>query len=673
MANTEVGVDLVTRLKDKGFKDLQKQSKASDKVLGALSSKLAAVFSVGAIIKFSKESVKAFTQDDKAAKTLTRTLGNLGLAFDDMRVKTFLGDLEKTSGVLDDKLRPAFQTLITTTGSVTKSQDLLTLALDVSAGSSVDLVTVAQDLSRAYTGNTRGLKKYSLGLSDAQLKTKNFEQIQGLLNKQFSGQNQVRLDSYEGKVAQLGVAFANLQETVGKSLVNALETASGNQGVGGLVTEMENLGRQIANIIDGLDLLIGKIRELPVVGENLPGFFDVGNIPVVGTYLKLLDAYMEAQKIKPKPFQTGMSVTGSTDFYNKLERDRAAAEKAAAARLKKLQQEALRKEKLAQAEKKRTAEIERLKSAIQFRFDIDAINLQAALRRQLSQTDRDRALQLSALKISDYQTDEDAIKTLKAATEGRYDDAMNLEKVLQLLKTAGFASDKASIDALAALKPDIKFTDNLDDILAKLKAIIEGKYTINIGATISVPNVPGAGGTATATPGGGKFMPGGYINAGSDEAGTGRGTSIGSFYPKPGTSSSAITEAITGIIGNQNTLTANFLADLPSGLDANDLATARYELQARQIQAQNQLTNYLSGARYQMMANDVTDQNTMTNQLAADRYTAMQNYYTRGSEPVVVNVNIEGSLLSQNDLVAAVTDAVYQTQRTGNDLIVSAI
>jgi hypothetical protein len=141
----------------------------------------------------------------------------------------------------------------------------------------------------------------------------------------------------------------------------------------------------------------------------------------------------------------------------------------------------------------------------------------------------------------------------------------------------------------------------------------------------------------------------------------------------PGTSSSAIAEAITGIIGNQNALTTNYLADLPSGLDPNSLATARYDLQARQIQAQNQLTNYLSGARYQMMANDVTDQNTMTNQLAADRYTAMQNYYTRGSEPVVVNVNIEGSLLSQNDLVAAVTDAVYQTQRTGNDLIVSAI
>jgi hypothetical protein len=251
---------------------------------------------------------------------------------------------------------------------------------------------------------------------------------------------------------------------------------------------------------------------------------------------------------------------------------------------------------------------------------------------------------------------------------------MNLEKVLQLLKTAGFANDKTAIEALAALKPDIKFTDNLDDIIAKLKAIIEGKYSISIGATISVPNVPGAGGTATASPGGGNFQPGTVISPGTGAPGTGTGGSLGAFPTIPGTGSSAIIDTITEIIANQNTLTANFLAGLPSGLDANALATARYELQARTITAENQLTNYLSGARYQGMANDITAQNTMTNQLAADRYTAMQNYYTgAGSQGVTVNVNIEGSLLSQNDLVAAVTDAVYQTQRTGNDLIVSAI
>ncbi|NBS62165.1 MAG: hypothetical protein EBT26_09050, partial [Microbacteriaceae bacterium] len=313
----------------------------------------------------------------------------------------------------------------------------------------------------------------------------------------------------------------------------------------------------------------------------------------------------------------------------------------------------------------------RLRNSIQFKFDIDAINLQAALRRQLSQTDRDRVLQLSALKISDYQTDEEAIKTLQAATQGRYDDAMNLEKVLQLLKTAGFANDKAAIDALTALKPDIKFTDNLDDVIAKLKAIIEGKYSISIGATITVPNVPGAGKTATALPGGGNFQPGAVISPSTGAPGTGTAGSLGAFPTIPGTGSSAIIETITEIIANQNTLTENFLAGLPSGLDANALATARYELQARTITAQNQLTNYLSGARYQEMANQITAQNTMINQLAADRYTAMQSFYTGRNEPVVVNVNMQGSVVAQNDLVAAVTDAVYATQRSGNSLLIA--
>jgi hypothetical protein len=651
MANTEVGVDLVTRLKDKGFKDLQKQSKASDKVLGALSSKLAAVFSVGAIIKFGKESVKAFTQDDKAAKTLTRTLGNLGLAFDDMRVKTFLGDLEKTSGVLDDKLRPAFQTLITTTGSVTKSQDLLTLALDVSAGSSVDLVTVAQDLSRAYTGNTRGLKKYSLGLSDAQLKTKNFEQIQGLLNRQFSGQNQVRLDTYEGKVAQLGVAFANLQETVGKSLVNALETASGSQGIGGLATEMENLGRQIANIIDAVDLLIGKIRELPVVGENLPGFFDVGNVPVIGTYLKLLDAYMEAQKIKPKPFETGMSVTGSTDFYNKLERDRAAAEKAAAARLKKLQEEASRKEKLAQAEKKRTAEIERLRSAIQFRFDTDAINLQAALRRNLSTSDRERALQLSALKIADFQTDEDAIKTLQAATQGRYDDATNLEKVLQLLKAAGYAADKTAIDALAALKPEIEFTDNLEDIKKALKALIEGKYTINIGATITMPVIPGITGGVPST-----FDPGGFRKKDED---TGKDLP---FLPP------VIRPPYIDLPGEQGgePFKKPFVPDLGSFrfFDENESSSLRNLFDNTSVPS-----NFdVASARFF----EQTGRSADARSIATPSFFDPAGFRAR-DEGVTINVNVQGSVVAQNDLVAAVTDAVYATQRTGNNILLEGI
>ena len=85
----------------KGFKDLQKQTKSTEQVLAGLGKKLAGFFSVAALAKFSKDSVQAFLQDEKAAKSLTRTLGNLGLAFEDARVIKFLADLEKTSGVVD--------------------------------------------------------------------------------------------------------------------------------------------------------------------------------------------------------------------------------------------------------------------------------------------------------------------------------------------------------------------------------------------------------------------------------------------------------------------------------------------------------------------------------------------------------------------------------------------
>ncbi len=42
-----------------------------------------------------------------------------------------------------------------------------------------------------------------------------------------------------------------------------------------------------------------------------------------------------------------------------------------------------------------------------------------------------------------------------------------------------------------------------------------------------------------------------------------------------------------------------------------------------------------------------------------------------GDTGVTVNVNVQGSVVAQNDLVAAVTDAVYSTQRRGNLLLIA--
>jgi hypothetical protein len=628
---------------------------------------LGVTFSAVAITAFVKESAKQFGELEKNTRKLESELNQLGLAFATSLATDFTRSLALATGTSQDKLIPSLQKLVQTTYSLTDSQKLLGLAVEISGRKGLELEQVTNALTRAFVGDFNALVKLRIGFEKAELEGKNFQDVLIDLQSEFGIK---QADTFAEKLDKLKVGFEEAQVAAGEGFVKGLEKSG--LSIEDTQEKMINLGKAfgtgLGKAISFIDRVASKFNDLAESPAILFIFDTLDRLLGIdyGAAGRAADAETDARVRAANAYTKQLETQGK---LVKLAEVEVGLSKKRAAEVARLKREELKRAQ----EKKRSAALDKLRNSIQFKFDIDAINLQAALRRQLSQTDRDRALQLSALKISDYQTDEDAIKTLQAATQGRYDDAMNLEKVLQLLKTAGFAADQASIDALAALKPDIKFTDNLNDIIAKLKALIEGKYSINIGATISVPNVPAAGNTATATPGGGKFVPGGYINAGSEEAGTGRGDSIGGFFPMPGTSSIAIAEAITGIVGNQNALTTNYLADLPSGLDPNSLATARYDLQARQIQAQNQLTNYLSGARYQMMANDVTDQNTMTNQLAADRYTAMQNYYTRGSEPVVVNVNIEGSLLSQNDLVAAVTDAVYQTQRTGNDLIVSAI
>jgi len=656
---TEVAVDLVTKLKDKGFKDLQKNAKGSEKAIAALGKKLGTVFGAAALAKFAKDSVKAFIDDERAAKSLTRAIGNLGLAFEDARVKKFISDLEKTSGVTDDSLRPAFQKLIQTTGSVTKSQELLKLALDLSADGSVDLVTAASDLSRAYVGSTKGLKKYSLGLSDAELKGKSFAEIQKLLSERFSGQNAARLETYQGKLDLLNVSFANFKETIGKDLITALERVSSDQGIGGTTTAIDKLGKEIGDAIVGTGELIRIIKELDVSKfKNI--IDDINLLSFTNPYGLLNDVIRglgNEVKTAPKPFSVGMSVTGATDFYDKIERARKKAEEEAARRAAKIEADRIKREKQAQAEKKRTAEIERLKSAIQFRFDIDAINLQAALRRNISASDRERVLQLSALKISDYQNDEEAIKTLQAATQGRYDDAMNLEKMYQLLTVAGFANSKAAIDALAASKPQIKFTDNLDDVINKLKALIEGKYSISIGATITVPPIPAPGNSTTGIGPGSTFNPGG-VRKGDESSG-------GALVPPP------------VIVKPPGVLLPGEIGGEPFGVQPKpfvpDTGNFRYfdEMESSYLRLVNDLTNVPANfdpARFRMSEN--TDSSYLA--LLNDATSVPSNFdparFRMGENGVTVNVTVQGSLLSQQDLVAAVTDAVYQTQRTGNPI-----
>ena len=277
MADLKIDIATVFSGK-KAFNDAAKSTIGLNNQVKTLAKSYLGLFTVQRLARAQFNAAKAFAADDKAAKVLSRSLNNLGLAYADPAVKTFIADLEKQFGVLDDQLRPAFQRLLTTTGDVAKSQSLLRTALDLAAASGQDVVTVAGDLSKGYVGQTRALAKYGIGLTQAELKAMSFEEVQARINSLFGGQAAIAVDTYSGKFDRLNVAIANANETLGKGFLEGLTAigGGGTEGFDNTLNFIDSLSKKAAKfqtnfgigIGQFLAILRGDFAAVKTLGEN---------------------------------------------------------------------------------------------------------------------------------------------------------------------------------------------------------------------------------------------------------------------------------------------------------------------------------------------------------------------------------------------------------------------
>ena len=277
-------VSALSTFDNKGLKKAKKEVSAFDKQIKSFAKVFATAFSVTALSKYSKAAVKAFMADEKAAKSLEQQLKNTGYQFSAPGVELYIANLQKSTGVLDDELRPAFQRLLTVTGSITKSQDALSTALNVSAATGRSLGEVTTALSRGFAGNTTGLSRLGAGLSKTLLKTGDMNKIMEELNTKFAGQAAARLNTYAGKMDLLKVASANASETIGKSLLDALAALGDDNSIEGLSKNMEDFGTATAEVITGLGIVAEKLKKLTTI-PGIGSIFDVKNIPVLGGYI----------------------------------------------------------------------------------------------------------------------------------------------------------------------------------------------------------------------------------------------------------------------------------------------------------------------------------------------------------------------------------------------------
>jgi hypothetical protein len=276
----DVRIDIAAQfVGKKAFKEAETSTDRLTKNVKGLAKGLLAVYSAQKVLSYAKASVKAFAEDDKAAKALGTTLKNLGLAYGSNigTVNGFISRLEMQTGVLDDELRPAMDRLLRATGDVTKSQELLGLALDIAAGTGKSVTQVSQSLQKAYLGQTQALGRLGVGLTRAELSTSTFEQIQERLSVLFAGQASAAADTYAGSLAKLTVASNNAKETIGQGLVDALMTITNSNTTDEFIAKIDKAAQSIANFVRETGEFI-KITKSIFDFKNLSFFAPSGGL-----------------------------------------------------------------------------------------------------------------------------------------------------------------------------------------------------------------------------------------------------------------------------------------------------------------------------------------------------------------------------------------------------------
>jgi hypothetical protein len=457
MANVKISI--LTEFLGKGLKDADKSVKGLESSVKKLGYLFGGGYLGAKVLSFAKSSTKAFLDDEKAVKKLNNVINNLGLSLSAQSLNNYVERLSLATGVVDDQLRPALQALLQVTGSVTQSQKLLAQAVDVSAGSTEDLLTVANDLAQAYVGNTRGLRKYNLGFTKAELAAASFVDIQERINQIFGGANAAYLTTYAGKTQRLTTAFGEFKEKVGKGLVAALLGEKGKPDSGLFLTLMEKAG-------DGIERL--GVR----VGKNL----QLMSLLITGK----IDEFNRLNG--PQNYVSG--TVGSA-----LQQGAVIQAKAAQALADKREKERLALAAQTTAEKKNQLALDKARLAVTkaaANYDITKITLAAALRGKVSEEEKRRILDLQKIE---------EIKDAIAEENG--------QKALRLVAELDAARAKAAKDELERQK--LSYEDTMAKIMA-LNAAIAARQayllTIGMGAAVAASGSVSAS-VAGASMGGG--------------------------------------------------------------------------------------------------------------------------------------------------------------------------
>ena len=511
MAGTNVDIKIIAEFLGKtAFKQAETATNKLNKTVKSLGSSFGVAFGGAALGYAIKSTIRDFADAQRETVALTNTVKNLGLAFDAPVVDAYVDSIGKLYGVTGQQAVPAMQALLSATGSVAKSTEIMNVALDLAASRSADVGAVASDLANAYVGNTKGLNQYRLGLTKAELAAMTFDEILAKISKDTLGAADEAANSLSGKMAILSEVTNQARERIGGGLVDALGGLAGPNGAGGAAQNIENLSIKLTEAITGFGYLVREIKiaqPILIAAGVAIGLAWAPWFTAISVAALAIGAIGNAMKKNAaiKPVNTGplMFPTAGDGGYKQREAARKKAEQEAIARNKQLA-------KLIKDQAKSAADAvkqKRLQNAIDKAnvllgksedvFDLDKIQIAAAL------TNQAEALGKATSSAQVLQIANDTARLRVKESIAALEDAIAAKDEAAIIKaTAKLNEDLKILNALSgqntkladiksildSLKPkDLINLDNLNAAIAKIAEMLKMLSQANAAATAKVP------------------------------------------------------------------------------------------------------------------------------------------------------------------------------------------
>ena len=188
---------------------------------GIKSAALPAAAALTALTAAAVDWTKAAMEDQAVHEHLVTAIKGTTNATDAQiaAMSDYIDKTELATGVSDDQLSPALETLARATGNTVDAQKLMNVALDVSAATGKDVETVSKAMAKAHEGQTGALAKLVPGLSEAAIKSKDFDVILGELADTTGGAMASSANTAEGQMRRFSASTDQLKEALGSSLL----------------------------------------------------------------------------------------------------------------------------------------------------------------------------------------------------------------------------------------------------------------------------------------------------------------------------------------------------------------------------------------------------------------------------------------------------------------------